>query len=226
MAAPSAFAAHDNPDRDQLRRIGRKVRKRLDTNGTVRRLAVDQAEIWAVPRFLDGVECGRLISMIDAVAQPSTIHDVEYARIRSSYSGDVDPDDPFIRQLERRFDDLLGIDACHGETIQGQRYLAGQEFKPHTDWFWPGSPAWTNEWQRGGQRSFTAMVYLNDVARGGETEFRELGIAVTPRTGTLLVWNNADPDGTPNEWTIHAGKPVARGVKYIITKWYRTRRWQ
>jgi prolyl 4-hydroxylase len=29
----------------------------------------------------------------------------------------------------------------------------------------------------------------------------------------------------PNPWTIHAGMPVVRGVKYIITKWYRTRRW-
>ena len=165
------------------------------------------------------------MTMIDAVARPSTIHDVEYARIRSSYSGDVDPLDPFIVALTRRFDELLGIESSHGETIQGQRYTAGQEFKPHTDWFWRDTPAWANEMPRGGQRSMTAMVFLNTVVEGGETEFPELGIAVTPRAGTLLMWNNANPDGTPNDWTIHAGRPVVRGVKYVITKWYRTRPW-
>ena len=223
MAVRPPSVAREIPDRDQLRRIGRKVRTRLEANKTVRRIAVDNAEIWAVPRFFDGLTCGRLMTMIDGVAQPSTIHDVEYARIRSSYSGDVDPADPFVRALQRRIDDLLGIDPACGETIQGQRYFHGQEFLPHTDWFWPGSPAWDNEMPRGGQRSFTAMVFLNDVEAGGETEFPELGIAVTPRAGTLLAWNNADPDGVPNEWTIHAGRPVTRGVKYIITKWYRTR---
>jgi len=210
-------------DSERLKRIGRKVRARLDRNKAVRRIAVDNAEMWAVPRFLDGVTCGRLMTIIEGVAQPSTIHDVEYARIRSSYSGDVDPADPFIRALQQRIDDLFGIEPACGETIQGQRYRPGQEFLPHTDWFWPGSPAWDNEMPRGGQRSYTAMVFLNDVEAGGETEFTELGIAVTPRAGTLLAWNNADPDGVPNEWTIHAGRPVTRGVKYIITKWYRTR---
>jgi prolyl 4-hydroxylase len=225
MAAPPSSATPDNPDRDQLRRIGRKVRKRLAANRAVRRIEVDGAELWAVPRFLDGVACGRLMTMIDAVAQPSTIHDVEQGHIRTSYSGDVDPFDPFVCQVQQRIDDLLGIEPAYGETIQGQRYTVGQEFRRHTDWFWPGSPAWANEWPRAGQRSFTAMIFLNDVEQGGETEFSELGIAVTPRAGTLLAWNNADPDGVPNESTIHAGRPVVRGVKYIITKWYRTRRW-
>jgi len=39
------------------------------------------------------------------------------------------------------------------------------------------------------------------------------------------VWNNADEDGLPNLRTLHAGNPVTRGVKYIITKWYRARPW-
>src|SRR4029077_5815826 len=128
-----------------------------------------------------GVECGRLRTIIDDVARPSTIHDVGYARIRSSYSGDVDADDPFLVAMIKRIDALPGIEPAYGETIQGQRYLPGQEFKPHTDWFWPETPACTNEWPRGGQRSFTAMAFLNNVEHGGETEFPELGIAVTPR---------------------------------------------
>ena len=33
------------------------------------------------------------------------------------------------------------------------------------------------------------------------------------------------PEGEPNLMTMHAGTPVVRGTKYVITKWYRTRPW-
>jgi prolyl 4-hydroxylase len=130
-----------------------------------------------------------------------------------------------VNTLQKRIDDLLGIDRANGETLQGQRYTAGQQFRPHNDWFAPDSPAWDAEHARGGQRAFTAMAYLNPVAEGGETDFPRLGIAVEPRAGMLLVWNNADKDGVPNEWTVHAGNPVARGAKYVVTRWYRAGRW-
>lgn len=69
------------------------------------------------------------------------------------------------------------------------------------------------------------MAFLNPVEAGGATHFTEVGITIEPKPGVLLVWNNALPDGTPNENTLHAGTPVERGVKYVITRWYRTRRW-
>ena len=70
------------------------------------------------------------------------------------------------------------------------------------------------------------MVYLNAVEEGGETDFPELDLAVRPSPGALLVWNNADEDGMPNQRTVHSGNPVARGTKYVVTKWYRCRRWR
>lgn len=69
------------------------------------------------------------------------------------------------------------------------------------------------------------MAYLNPVEAGGETEFTDLGFAIPPQRGALLLWNNADPEGRPNPRVQHAGKPVVAGRKYIITKWFRTRRW-
>ena len=77
----------------------------------------------------------------------------------------------------------------------------------------------------GGQRIATLIMYLNDVEAGGATAFTVLGFQIEPKPGVLLVWNNALPDGRPNEATLHAGTPVVRGAKYIITKWYRTRKW-
>ncbi len=219
-------APHDreDPDKERLRRLGRKVRRRLAANKAVNRIAVENAELWAVPRFFDTVECGRLMAMIDAVAKPSEAYHMDYSTgYRTSYSGNLDPFDGLILKLQKRIDDLLGIDHANGETIQGQRYLQGQQFRPHFDWFTPHSAIWEQEHPRGGQRAFTAMAYLNHVEEGGATAFPRLGVSVAPRPGTLLIWNNADEDGVPNPWTIHAGNPVIRGVKYIVTKWYRAR---
>ena len=128
-------------------------------------------------------------------------------------------------KLQRRIDTLLGFDRLHGEMLQGQRYTQGQEFKPHTDWFPQLSPGWARERDNGGQRAFTAMVFLNTVHDGGETDFPHLDLAIPPRQGMLLVWNNARTDGMVNDMTIHAARPVEKGVKYVITKWYRTRPW-
>ena len=226
MAMIPAPLAHENPDKDRLRRIGRKVRERLAANKDVYKIPAEKVDMWAVGHFLDPLECGRLMAIIDAVAQPSKAFDADYASgYRTSYSGDVDPHDPFIRKLQRRIDDLLGIDPTYGETIQGQRYMAGQEFQAHTDWFPPRTSYWKDEMERGGQRSFTAMAYLNPVEQGGATHFPRLGVTIEPRPGALLIWNNADDKGTPNPWTVHAGTPVTQGVKYIITKWYRCRKW-
>lgn len=226
MPAPSAVE-QEIPDQDLLRRIGRKVRKRLAANEDVQRIPSDKAELWVVERFFDEIECGRLISMIDAVARPSTAYaDAGDIGVRTSYSGDLNPFDPFVRELEQRIDTLLGLDHGTGEILEGQRYAVGQHFKPHIDWFPPGSPGWQREAARGGQRALTAMVYLNAVEEGGETDFPELDLAVRPSPGALLVWNNADEDGMPNQRTVHSGNPVARGTKYIVTKWYRCRRWR
>ena len=111
------------------------------------------------------------------------------------------------------------------ETVQGQRYTAGQEFQAHQDWFRTDVPYWPDEASRGGQRSWTAMAYLNDVAAGGTTAFPRLGVSVEPQAGALLMWNNARVDGTPNEMTMHAALPVVRGSKHIVTRWYRVREW-
>lgn len=215
-----------SPDREVLRQLGRKVRRRLAANKAVQQIAVEKVELWAVGNFFDGVECGRLMSIIDAVARPSDADGMDYASgHRTSYTGDLHPDDPFIDALERRIDDLLGLDPNNGETIQGQRYTVGQQFRPHVDWFHPKLPIWEREQEHGGQRAFTAMAFLNNVEKGGETDFPQLDIALHPRAGTLLIWNNATKDGALNPWTVHAGNPVIRGVKYIITKWYRAGRW-
>ena len=215
-----------DPDREALARLGTVVRERLAADPSVYKVPVDQAEIYAVSDFLSAAECERLIAMIDAVAKPSELFDeVFIERYRTSYSGDVDRASSFVRMIERRISDTLGIPLEWGESVQGQRYRPGEEFKEHCDWFDTGAAYFAREIPRGGQRSWTAMVFLNAVEEGGETHFTAVGARVEPQPGLLLAWNNAAPDGAVNPYTMHAATPVVRGVKHVITKWFRTRPW-
>ena len=210
-----------------LARLGAEVRPRLAANAEVYRVPAEGIELFALGGFLADEVCAQLCAMIDAIARPSGLHELDYASgYRTSYSGDLDPRGSLVAEISRRIDALLGIDPAFGEPVQGQRYLSGQQFKPHNDWFYTSEGYWPQEEARGGQRSWTAMVYLNDVEAGGATTFVAAGIQIEPKRGVLVVWNNALPDGRPNEGTLHAGMPVERGAKYIITKWYRAREWR
>lgn len=214
-----------DPDQAALKAIGDTVRARLDADPSAYRLPVDGLEIYAVSEFFSASDCARLIAMVDAVARPSPTYNNNSDHGRTSYTGDVDPRDPFVRMVQRRIDDFMGIDPRLGETMQGQRYAPGQEFRHHFDYFVANHDYWDDERKRGGQRSWTAMGYLNTVEEGGATEFPKVNLSVPPQQGVLLVWNNMAPDGRPNTRSLHAGTPVVRGIKHVLTKWYRARPW-
>lgn len=224
MTNDSAIAP--NPDKQALANTGKVVRERLEADPSAYKVETDKAELYAISEFLRPSECEHMIALIDDVAKPSEVfQEVYQAQYRTSYSGDVDQQDSIVKMVERRICDLIGIDLSWGESVQGQRYQPGQEFKDHCDWFDTTSNYWQEEIGRGGQRSWTAMAFLNEVDEGGETIFPHLEVQIPPQTGALLLWNNALPDGSPNPNTLHAALPVVNGVKYVVTKWFRTRPW-
>jgi prolyl 4-hydroxylase len=183
-------------------------------------------ELWLRPNFLTPHECGGLIAMIDADRKPSEILAASPDPLfRTSESCDLDRWHPFVEGIDRRICATMGIKPRHGETLQGQRYAVGQQFKAHLDYFHVDQPYWEIEKARGGQRSWTAMIYLDEPAGGGETWFSAAGFRVNPRRGLFLAWNNMDADGRPNPQALHEGLPVTAGVKTIVTKWFRERFW-
>jgi prolyl 4-hydroxylase len=205
---------------------GLQVGERLEANPAVTRVAVEAAQFYYHLDFLDAATCDRLIALIDANRRPSTLlSDRNDQGFRTSDSCDMDRYSPDVAPTDGAIAQLLGIDPDHGETMQGQRYAPGQQFRAHHDYFHESESYWQRMLQEGGQRTWTSMIYLNDVEEGGATWFPQAGIKIAPRRGMLLAWNNMKPDGTPNELTIHEGMPVIAGVKYIITKWFREDRW-
>lgn len=195
----------------------------VETPG-IQRVPTRELELFIVRGFLDLATCTALIERIDARKRPSDIvDDTGVANFRTSETCDLDPADPLVADVERRISELLGLPLDHGEPLQGQRYAPGQEFRPHTDTFNPGGYDFLLHTERGGQRSWTAMIYLNEPDDGGSTRFKTIGKTIQPETGKLLTWNNLLPDGTPNPATLHQGMKVRRGTKYVLTKWFRQR---
>ncbi|KHK91628.1 prolyl hydroxylase family protein [Novosphingobium malaysiense] len=220
------MAGSVHPDCKRLARIGSAVRERLTADPSVQRFPEERAEIYAVEGFLHTDDCARLIGLIEGIARPSGLVDeADWPQYRTSYSSDIDVHDDTVRALDDSIAALTGLRLDCSESLQGQRYRCGEYFHEHYDWFDTSAEYWRRESECGGQRSWTAMVYLNCVEEGGSTDFTRMQISVPPLTGSLLLWNNLCPDGTPNPWTMHAARPVVRGVKYVVTKWFRTRRW-
>jgi prolyl 4-hydroxylase len=206
--------------------FGQTVGARLDAAPGVTRYPVDGVQFYARPGFLPAAECARLIAMIDANRRPSTLlSDKTGAEFRTSDSCDMDRWSPDVRPIDDAIAELLGIEPAHAETMQGQRYAPGQHFRTHHDYFHERESYWQRMKEAGGQRTWTAMIYLNDVEEGGATWFPRAGIRVSPSRGLLLTWNNMNPDGSPNENTLHEGMAVVSGVKYIVTKWFREGVW-
>ena len=197
--------------------------QRLGATPGVQKVPTPKAEIFVVRDFLGPDDCATLCTLIDEKRRPSGIadHDGKDDAYRTSETCDLDESHALVREVNAKLSDLLGIDDVHGEEIQGQRYAVGQEFKPHTDTFNPGSADYYIHTADKGQRTFTAMLFLNKPEAGGATRFKNLNKTIPPERGKLLVWNNLRADGQPNDATLHQGMKVRKGTKYIITKWYR-----
>ena len=215
-----------SPD-DRMRDLGAKVAKRLSQTPEVQQIEGGGLTLYLIQDFLTRDECTALIERINRDRQKSALlsthSDPEY---RTSDSCNLDADDPLVNGIETRICELMGFNPRHGETLQGQVYEIGQQYKRHYDYFLPNKSYWDAMQQSGGQRCWTGMIYLNEPASGGATAFPTAGLEVDPRTAMLVMWNNMTRDGRPNKSSLHAGTPVIAGTKYIVTKWFRERFWQ
>lgn len=177
-------------------------------------------------------ECDQLIELSRPRLQPSTTvdpltGDLSPAESRASESCLFElSEDPFIDRLDRRISALMNWPLEHGEGLQVVHYNVGGEFLSHFDYFPPENRGSATHFVRGGQRTATLIVYLNDVEAGGETLFTETATSFIPRKGHALYFRYFNNLGQLDPMTQHAGLPVVAGEKWIVTKWMRRYRHQ
>ena len=208
-------------------RLGAWLNARLARNPKALRIDAEGLDLFIVRDVLEPEHCDGLMQLIDSDLTPSLLMShTDDPEFRTSKTCNLHPEEPLVKLLESRIQEVMGIQPELGETAQGQRYEVGQQFKPHYDWFDVHAQYWPEQVDCGGQRTWTAMLFLNEPAAGGHTIFTEAQVPVRPRAGNLLVWNNLTADGEPNPRSMHQGSPVGAGTKYVITKWYRERAWK
>ena len=131
--------------------------------------------------------------------------------------------DVVVWNIEQRLAAITGLPVQNGEPLALLRYEPGDEYRPHCDFFDPQVPAQATALANGGQRLVTIIMYLCDVAAGGETVFPDAGASIEPQQGTGLLFHNCTPGGEIDRASRHAGAPVREGQKWLATKWIRER---
>jgi len=200
------FSTHDN-----LRRKASKVLGNKDT------------PVYIFENFLTPQECDNIIKSGEGklVESPLT-HPSADKDFRTSLTTYFEKNNKMHEAIEDKIANFIGIPKKKSEISQIQRYKVGNQFKGHYDYFHEGGDYdyWGGD---NGQRTWTFMVYLNEPEEGGATEFITLKHKIEPKTGRAVVWHNLNKDGSRNEITYHAGRPIIKGEKHIITKWFRDR---
>jgi len=126
--------------------------------------------------------------------------------------------------LQARMAAACGVSERHMEGPSVLHYAPGEQIADHFDFVDPQStPDYGGEIARNGQRMITFLIYLNDDYDGGETDFPKLGFRHRGELGGGLYFVNALQDLQPDLRMLHAGCPVTRGEKWIITQFVRSR---
>lgn len=135
--------------------------------------------------------------------------------------------------VTKRIADLVGLPLVNAEQIQLIYYKPNEYYRAHWDgWKMPANPDERNQEERiikarymdnqGGQRLVTCLVYLNQVEKGGGTQFVNLDRVVEPVPGKLLVfWNVYQGTNVLHPDSLHAGLPVKEGEKWAFNLWFR-----
>lgn len=222
LAARRLESSQNNPSNNLVGNNGASILKQQIYIPNAEIFKSDKIDLRTIENFLTAKECEKIISRIKPKLRPSQVSDFQVDKsVRTSQTCDLGRiDDPFIREIDDRICKLIGINRAYSEVIQGQYYEVGQEFKAHTDFFDPDE--FDAHCKISGQRTYTVMIYLNDVEQGGETCFKRLGAMFKPQAGKVVLWNNLNPDGTTNMESLHQANPVEKGYKAIITKWFRS----
>ena len=174
-------------------------------------------QLYKQENFLSDIECNQLISMISSSLRPSTVADQGDTCLVNSYRTSKTSDlnyftNPFYLNIDKKIANFMNLEPFFGETMQAQKYEVGEYYKEHYDFFSPFNHEFKTYCEWMGQRTWTTMIYLNDVKEGGETEFLYQLKRIKPKKGTICIF----PAGYTH---VHRGNTPFSGEKYIMTGW-------
>ncbi len=188
----------------------------------------DSPLVYTCDQFLSDEECEHLIEIAKPSLARSTVVDLNsldnQLDSRRTSLGMFLPyniKDETVKRIEKRIAKVTAIPRENGENMQILYYGVGAEYQPHFDYFDPDTVGGLAQYNRGGQRVATLMVYLNTPKQGGETIFPRVGLKVVPKKGKALLFYSVDAEGNSDPMSFHGGAPVLMGEKWVVTRWLR-----
>jgi len=192
------------------------------TRGYPSELLHHSPRIVRFPSFLTELECTYIAETSASLLEPALIVDPRNGHqiphpVRTSDGGAIGPlrENLVIRAVNQRIAVVSATNVDQGEPLTVLRYRPGQQYRSHLDTISGVS----------NQRIRTMIIYLNEGFHGGHTTFTELPLAIAPRAGDAILFDNLDAAGCPDPKSRHAGLPVTNGAKWIATRWIRANRY-
>ena len=199
----------------------------IDVEGQIVRVAMRlrHPEIIIFEDVLTEAECDELVKMAEPQIQRSMV--VNNDEGGSKVANDRTSNGTYfhkgfnalIETLDKRCAALTGWPIEKTENVQVLRYMPGEEYKPHNDYFDTNTEGGAAHVGGSGNRIGTLLIYLSDVYEGGSTFFPESDLHVMPKKGSAVYFGY--PQSNSSSKTMHAGSPVKTGIKWVATKWLR-----
>ncbi len=128
-----------------------------------------------------------------------------------------------VNQLEDILKDRFNLSQSEIESPKIECFeKGGKESKPYVDPFLhehiESNP---NITRKMGHRTWSMIVFLNDVSDGGKISFPKINIDIQPKKGSMVIWNSLLLSGGVNQASMHINLPTKSEDKYIINFWLR-----
>ncbi len=185
--------------------------------------------IFTIDNYITNEECEYIINKFKNVLQSATVIEDSTVILKNSARNNKNTwfnftKDPSLNKICSAIADLVKCKTENSESLQIIHYNPGEYYHHHYDGWVKNKDEDANFNLKNGQRLVTAIMYLNDVEEGGETDFHKLKLKIYPKKGRLLVFHNTYNNSEELHLdTLHAGCEVKKGEKWACNLWFRSK---
>ena len=186
----------------------------------------DNPRIEVIDNYISVDDCNYLITKGESKLKRALVSSNEGGKKSAGRTGSncwiPFRDDLKLHSICDAISEYVQVPLEHCEHLQLIHYKSEQEYRAHFDAFDLKSERGKRCTKKGGQRKITALVYLNEVKKGGGTIFPKLDIIVEPKAGRIVVFDNTiESNLMPHPLSLHGGLPVTEGEKWAVNLWFR-----
>jgi hypothetical protein len=197
------------------------------TTPPAKRSLCEAPRVRAVDKFCSHQMCDWLIRKARPGLKTALMYDGASRKARwkatrscSEYAFDLLTSDVALLALRARIAAMVSLPTSHMEPPQVFHYDPGEEIKPHYDFVYVGSEGYGRDGAFRSERIVSFLIYLNDEFEGGELAFPKVDLMHKGSKGDAVYFANVDVDGAPDRMSLHAGLPVVRGEKWLMSQWF------